>query len=91
VPLHHLGQGAVAGQRTVRACMLRQQPRRPQFKRIAQILGLATGQIDQPSPASTVIEGSRPQAAERAPTGHPQRSAPSMARTVFAMASAPIA
>jgi hypothetical protein len=36
--------------------MLRQQPRRPQLMRIAQILGLATGQIDQPSPG---LDGDR--------------------------------
>ena len=32
------------------ARVLRQQPRRPHFVRITQLLGLAAGQIDQPRP-----------------------------------------
>ena len=48
--LRQIGQAGVAGRRARFAHVLRQQPRRPQFVRVAQILGLATGQIDDERP-----------------------------------------
>jgi hypothetical protein len=50
----------MSNQGPVLARVLGQQPRRPDLVRIAELLGLAASKIDQPSPASTVITGSRP-------------------------------
>jgi len=44
-PLRQVGQASVPGRRALFAHVLRQEPRRPQFMRVAQLLGLATGQI----------------------------------------------
>jgi hypothetical protein len=48
--LRQIGQASVPGRRAVFAHVLRQEPRRPQFMRVAQILGLATSQIDDERP-----------------------------------------
>ena len=48
--LGEIGQAGMPGRRTLFAHVARQQPRRPQFMRIAQILGFATGQIDDERP-----------------------------------------
>ena len=49
-PLGKLGQAAMPFRRPMLAGVARQEPRRPQLMRIAEILGLATSQVHQPCP-----------------------------------------
>ena len=46
--LRQIGKACMPRPRSLRTGMLGKQPRRPQFVRIAELLGLAAGQINQP-------------------------------------------
>jgi hypothetical protein len=48
--LSEIGKARMPGRRALFARVPRKEPRRPQFMRIAQILRLATGQIDDERP-----------------------------------------
>jgi hypothetical protein len=58
--LDQLGETGVPGRQSMLARMICQKPHRPQFVRIAVLLGLVTGQRGQPSLACGVIVGSLP-------------------------------
>ena len=58
--LHQIGEAHMSLRRPMLAGMECEKPRRPQFVRIAEVLRLATGQINQPCLASIVMVGSRP-------------------------------
>jgi hypothetical protein len=58
--LSKIGEAFVSCRRPLFSNLSRQQPRRPQFVRIAEILGLAAGKIDNESPRFFGDEPHRP-------------------------------